>query len=842
MKFKAFISYKHVSSTRFAERLELALKAYAKPLYRPPMAIFRDEKHLRAGGDLPGLIRAALAASEFLVFLASPEAAASTWVRDELSYWCMDAERRDRLIIVLTDGTIATDPETKRIDWARTDALPPTLAGTLVSVPLYLDLSWAQRDEQQTILNPEYKKAVNLIVATLRHVDPIELSGEEVLQHRRNLRVRRVLLGSLAALAMMLAATTWFAWTQQREADLRAREATSRRLAAEADRLADERIDRALLLMAQAYRMADNAALRASWWRLLGRVDLPQVYLPVRGSDVRFEEDGSLTVTTGGGAVSFATGTDGVWTRVPDSRTHDADGPAEWEWAGGCERQECEEDDVWQCAHDESRIIGPYGDSDSFCVRSALRVPSWCGDVTLDVPGYDVRARRAGRWVHVTSNAGSASFLCARESGASPARPLLVSGDRVFFAADGFADVFESGGPPVTRVSLGHVDGRVAVRRSDGTVEIWAQQSAGAMPPRPGTTPLSPDRLVRAIAASPAGAIALALDRPGESGGDVVLWRSVDDALQGSAPHRQFDRLWQQRPAAAPADVLLERHGVNPGYGVLALSNDGTRLVTGADVELSIVDTDTGQRLPDPPYLGRRGALFARFSDSNVLALVARPLDGAINSGGQLFGEGLASRELGERVRAMAFLPGDPEGVLTAGGRGVHAWSVKTGGLLRTITDAPADGVAIDPGTGRLAISLSAGSDTLPATHLELRSPHGGQPITSGRQSGRTLAVSLASSESVVLWASSTGLQTWAWETDSWTSLDTVPHLDVRSLGNGLVLALRLTQAVVYDLRPARWLELTCAIVRRNLTPQEWAAHIGESFPYEETCGRTASR
>jgi hypothetical protein len=39
-RYKAFISYKHAASTRFAENLELALKAYAKPIYRPPMAAF----------------------------------------------------------------------------------------------------------------------------------------------------------------------------------------------------------------------------------------------------------------------------------------------------------------------------------------------------------------------------------------------------------------------------------------------------------------------------------------------------------------------------------------------------------------------------------------------------------------------------------------------------------------------------------------------------------------------------------------------------------------------------------------------------------------------------------
>jgi len=46
-KFKAFISYKHISSTGFAENLELAIKAYAKPIYRPPIAVFRDEKYGR---------------------------------------------------------------------------------------------------------------------------------------------------------------------------------------------------------------------------------------------------------------------------------------------------------------------------------------------------------------------------------------------------------------------------------------------------------------------------------------------------------------------------------------------------------------------------------------------------------------------------------------------------------------------------------------------------------------------------------------------------------------------------------------------------------------------------
>src|SRR4029450_2077397 len=84
-RYRAFISYKHGRSRVFAERLESALMAYAKPLLGRPIAIFRDERHLRPGIDLPALIRSALTDSDFLIVLASPEAAASPWVNDELA-------------------------------------------------------------------------------------------------------------------------------------------------------------------------------------------------------------------------------------------------------------------------------------------------------------------------------------------------------------------------------------------------------------------------------------------------------------------------------------------------------------------------------------------------------------------------------------------------------------------------------------------------------------------------------------------------------------------------------------------------------------------------------------
>src|SRR6266566_2600691 len=139
MKYRAFISYKHAVSREFAENLELALKAYAKPLWHPPIAIFRDEKYLRAGLDLPQMIKDALDQSEFLIYIASPEAAASSWVQDELMHWCSRLSRLEKLIIILTDGRIAIDESSKAIDWENTNAVPTPLRQFLASVPLYLD-------------------------------------------------------------------------------------------------------------------------------------------------------------------------------------------------------------------------------------------------------------------------------------------------------------------------------------------------------------------------------------------------------------------------------------------------------------------------------------------------------------------------------------------------------------------------------------------------------------------------------------------------------------------------------------------------------------------------------
>jgi hypothetical protein len=237
MKYIAFISYRHsVSSRTHAERLESALKRYAKPVLRPPIAIFRDERVLRPGDDLPAVLRAALENSEYLVYIADQQGAASHWVRDELRIWCSELGRAQRLIIVHIGDRITVDPDTQAIVWSETDALPPVLQGVIPTLPLWVDLSWATTPEQRDLNNVEYKKQVNAIVAKFRGRTPGEMNDEEVLQHRRNVRARNLAVAAVVLFALMATGFGIRAYIDRRQSEIDRRQAVADRKQAVADR------------------------------------------------------------------------------------------------------------------------------------------------------------------------------------------------------------------------------------------------------------------------------------------------------------------------------------------------------------------------------------------------------------------------------------------------------------------------------------------------------------------------------------------------------------------------------------------------------------------------------
>ena len=217
-KFQAFISYKHSVSGRIAAALETALRRYAKPIFRPPISIFRDEDQMSAGVDLKASIRNALEDSDYLIYIATREAAESLYVREELEIWCSELDRQNKLIIVWQKDGLKDNPLQDSVLWEESNALPRNLEHHVQGIPIWIDLTWAASDEDLNLRNPRFKMLVNSIIARFRGIPPEELTGDEIRTHRRNIRIRNTAICVLTVLLIVSIMAITRAYTERQEA------------------------------------------------------------------------------------------------------------------------------------------------------------------------------------------------------------------------------------------------------------------------------------------------------------------------------------------------------------------------------------------------------------------------------------------------------------------------------------------------------------------------------------------------------------------------------------------------------------------------------------------------
>lgn len=265
MKYQAFISYRHSEHSReHAVALESAVKRYARPLYRWPPRVFRDETQIPAGQSLPEAISGAIENSEYLIYIASVEAAGSPWVTDEISQWVGEHARRRRTIVYwIADDVVFRG---KEIDWGASNALPAELKPIGPS-PLVVDARWAVTAEQMDLRNERFRKQVNSIVARLRGVRPEELEGEEIRVFRRN---RRIWIGLGAAVTALAIVATVLGLIVRSQRDSARREATANSWATRAFQIAATDHTRGLNAMYRAYRHAPNAGIERSLFQWFG--------------------------------------------------------------------------------------------------------------------------------------------------------------------------------------------------------------------------------------------------------------------------------------------------------------------------------------------------------------------------------------------------------------------------------------------------------------------------------------------------------------------------------------------------------------------------------------------
>ena len=122
-KFRAFISYSHADKAS-AEWLHRSLESYRLPArlvgLETPVGdvparltpIFRDRDELPAAGDLTTELRTALAQSMFLVVIASPAAAQSRWVNEEVRHF-KHVHGEGRVLTLIADGSPGSGDETE---------------------------------------------------------------------------------------------------------------------------------------------------------------------------------------------------------------------------------------------------------------------------------------------------------------------------------------------------------------------------------------------------------------------------------------------------------------------------------------------------------------------------------------------------------------------------------------------------------------------------------------------------------------------------------------------------------------------------------------------------------
>jgi WD40 repeat protein len=142
----------------------------------------------------------------------------------ELSYW-LETKSPEKVLIVLTDGTLIWDASRGGFDPLMSDALSARLLSTFTEEPLYVDMRWARETTNLSLHDPRFLNQIADIAAPLHHKPKAELASTEVREHRRTVRVAWSAGMALLALTIAAAGLAVLAETQRRVANVKQHEA-----------------------------------------------------------------------------------------------------------------------------------------------------------------------------------------------------------------------------------------------------------------------------------------------------------------------------------------------------------------------------------------------------------------------------------------------------------------------------------------------------------------------------------------------------------------------------------------------------------------------------------------
>lgn len=257
------------------------------------MRIFQDKTSLSANPALWLSIEQALEQSEYLLLLASPASAKSSWVQQEVQWWFQNRSA-EKLIIGLTEGVIRWDSEAGDFDWEKTSAISSSFKGAFRTDPLYADFRAAKANGKYVDSDPIYRNALLDVAAPLMGQAKDDLDGEDIRLHRRAKRTAWAVAISMAIL--VFAALVIGSIAHQRQ-----KTAASRALASEATSHLDDRT-LAMLLSIESRRIADTVEARRSLLATIQRVPNTEAFLWGHTDGVTkaiFSPDGKTILSAG---------------------------------------------------------------------------------------------------------------------------------------------------------------------------------------------------------------------------------------------------------------------------------------------------------------------------------------------------------------------------------------------------------------------------------------------------------------------------------------------------------------------------------------------------------------
>ncbi|MFD6102525.1 TIR domain-containing protein [Nocardia salmonicida] len=254
--YDLFISYAHSSDKGRVAAIQNGLARLAKPPGRvETIRIFRDTTSLVLGEPLPKAIEEALKRSRYFLLLASPAAAASDWVQQEIEIW-RNHKSHNTLLIAAIDGTLVWDLASENFDLCASDAMPRALDGFFPAKPTLADLAWAQSGEQLSLRHSAFRDALATLSAPIRGQPRQQLVAAEIESQRKRTVLRNAALVIGVILLLVLAVAARMVQlerdTVRAERDL----ALTRQLIAQSRQMADSDPRMARLLSVAAVRVA----------------------------------------------------------------------------------------------------------------------------------------------------------------------------------------------------------------------------------------------------------------------------------------------------------------------------------------------------------------------------------------------------------------------------------------------------------------------------------------------------------------------------------------------------------------------------------------------------------